>query len=134
MNFTSDNLPSTGAVFLFLQILKDPEEVPPDKNSQILGTNQSFYFRLPQLFHTVMKAREQFVEERVVPRCRALVCAEQVEDLLEHQEAQTGALCLLHSGDVPSFPRKSEVGSVAQAQVRGDAFQLSHKTEDFPFY
>lgn len=59
---------------------------------------------------------------------------QQVEDLLEHEMVETGASCLLDLGAIPSFPRKFEVGSVIQAQVRGHSFQLSQKTDDFPVF
>lgn len=62
----------------------------------------------------MIQAREQFVEQGVVPSSRALLCVEEVEELLEHQVVQTGALCLLPFGDVPSFPTKLEIGPVIQ--------------------
>lgn len=99
-------------MFLFLQIVTDSEEVTPDKTSQIVGTNQSFFIRLLQPVQAVIETREQFAEECVAPSSMTLLCTEEVEELLEHQVVQTGALCLLHFGDVSAFPRKLEIGSV----------------------
>ena len=59
-----------------------------------------------------MKAGQKFIEEGVVPGSMAVLRGEEVEDLLEHQMVVTGALSHLDWGDILSFPRTFEVGSV----------------------
>lgn len=110
-NFDPDNLPGTEAIFLSFQIAMDALEIFPD-NSFPVGTSQIvFVHLLPQLFQAVMKPREQLIKEGVVPRSSALLCVEEVADLLEYQMVVTGALSHLDWGVIVSFPGKFEISS-----------------------
>lgn len=86
-------------------------EILPGSTSQI-STIQIVFFHLLQSVQPQMKAREKFIEEGVAPGNTAVLRGEEVEDLLEHQMVVTGALSHLDWGDILSFPRKFEVGSV----------------------
>ena len=83
-NFHSDNLPGTGAVFLFLQVEMDSEEILPGSKSQMVAI-QIVFFHLLQLVQPQIKARGKFMEEGVVPGSTAVLRVEEVGDLLEHQ-------------------------------------------------
>ena len=96
------------AVFLFPEVEMDAMEILLGRESQ-MRTAQIVFFHLLQLFHALIRAGEEFIQQRVVPSSTAVLRGEELEALQEHQIVVAGALSHLHWSDLLSFPRKSEV-------------------------
>ena len=64
-----------------------------------------FTRKLPE----ILRAGEEFIQQRVVPSSTAVLRGEELEALQEHQIVVAGALSHLHWSDLLSFSRKSEV-------------------------
>ena len=74
-----------------------------------MRTAQTVFFHRLQLFQALIRAGEEFIQQRVVPSSTAVLRGEELKALLEHQIVVAGALNHLHFSDHLSFPRKSEV-------------------------
>jgi hypothetical protein len=99
-------------------------EIVPDSNS-LVSTERSFFISWLPSFQTLTKLRQEFIQDGIIPSSAVVLCIELAEDLLQHLPLETGGFLILHWDDSLTFPRKFETGSVVQAVVRGDSFQLT---------
>lgn len=126
LHFCSDDFPGARAVSLSLQIAGDSREVGADGHGRRRWTGRAWLRSPLQRFQATPQTSEKLPKRPLCPGISAGLCPEEVEDLPEHLGVATGGIffLLLPLGHVPSLPGTSEVGSVLQALVARQVFQL----------